>query len=209
MTRVAHSMRRSVAAAILVVLAGGVGCKRRRERNPPPVFMMAGPEVRASQTQDPGGMPVGFDTPLIPGQAVQVKWGNRWYQSRVVAPLPDGTVRVHYLGWSDGSDESVQRSRIRIGGVIVPTEAPTAVNPQVGGETSRSSTQDPGGFPLAPGAMVLPGQPVQVRWNSSWYEARVIAPLPDGTVRVHYLGWSSSSDENVTRDRIRMGGQIR
>lgn len=47
------------------------------------------------------------------------------------------------------------------------------------------------------------GQNVEVLWNGTWYAASILALLPDGTVRIHYTGWASSWDENVTRDRIR------
>jgi hypothetical protein len=82
-----------------------------------PVMPTVG-EVRESSTQDPGGMPVTPSTPLVPGQTVQVHWGSSWYQSRVVALMPDGTVRIHYNGWPDSDDENVTRDRIRIGGTI-------------------------------------------------------------------------------------------
>jgi hypothetical protein len=209
-----HERLRRSLLALALIAAAATGCRRNASAQPSVMIpvVMAGPEVRVSSTQDPGGMPVQFNTPLVPGQAIQVHWGASWYQSRVVAPMPDGTVRIHYLGWPDSADENVTRDRVRIGGVIVPAAPITLPTITVGGangETSLSSTQDPGGMPAQPDTTLLPGQPIQVRWNSSWFESRVVAPMPDGTVRIHYLGWAATSDENVTRDRIRIGGQIR
>ena len=199
------------------------GCKRG-SAVPPPAF--GAPEVRASSPTDPGGFAVTPATPLIPGQTIQVLWGPRWYQSRVVAAQPDGAVRIHYLGWADSSDDSVARTRVRIGGIIPPSPTATvttqallgAVNAianatanaqgTTNGETALSSTADPGGMPVNMMTAMVPGQVIQVHWGSNWYQSSVVAPQPDGTVRIHYFGWSSSSDSNVTRDRIRIGGSI-
>lgn len=201
---------------VAVVAVGIAGCRRSSANGSATTVsvVMAGPDIRVSSTQDPGGMPASPVTPLVPGQAIQVHWGASWYQSRVEAAMPDGRVRIHYLGWPPSSDENVDRSRIRVGGVIVPSTptinipVPTITVGGSNGERSQSSTQDPGGMIVQANTPVVPGQPVQVRWNSSWFESRVVAPMPDGTVRIHYLGWAASSDENVARDRIRVGGQI-
>jgi DNA-directed RNA polymerase subunit RPC12/RpoP len=48
------------------------------------------------------------------------------------------------------------------------------------------------------------GQRVEVEWNGSWYRSQIIGLLPDGRVRIHYFGWSSSSDEDVPRSRVRL-----
>jgi len=47
------------------------------------------------------------------------------------------------------------------------------------------------------------GDAVEAEWNGAWYPATVLAVQPDGRVRIHYTGWSSTWDETVPRDRFR------
>lgn len=55
----------------------------------------------------------------------------------------------------------------------------------------------------APPAMTYDvGDSVDVEWNSSWWKAEVLAVNSD-TYRIHYVGWSSSWDEDVTPKRVR------
>lgn len=49
------------------------------------------------------------------------------------------------------------------------------------------------------------GNMVQVLRNGVRYQAQVLALNADGTVRVHYVGWSNNWDENVPRDRLKVG----
>lgn len=46
------------------------------------------------------------------------------------------------------------------------------------------------------------GEKVEVEWNGSWWKAEVLA-VNGGLYRVHYTGWSSKWDEDVTTSRIR------
>lgn len=59
-------------------------------------------------------VPLARDTPLDLCLSVEVRWGRDWWKSTIVGENPDGTVRVHYLGWSDAFDENVPRDRIRV-----------------------------------------------------------------------------------------------
>jgi hypothetical protein len=71
-----------------------------------------------------------------------------------------------------------------------------------------------GASPVA-GASVKPGKPISdasslhrgdaiyVFWNSSWWDAKVLAVEADGRVRIHYVGWSNSGDESVPLSRVR------
>ena len=47
-----------------------------------------------------------------------------------------------------------------------------------------------------------PGDQVDVQWNSSWWKGKILS-IEDGKYRVHYIGWGSNWDENVTPDRVR------
>jgi hypothetical protein len=72
-----------------------------------------------------------------------------------------------------------------------------------------SSTADPGGTPVTPAMLLVPGLPVQaLRGSGLWDASRVVAANADGTVRVHALGATASDDEDVPRALIRVGGVI-
>lgn len=56
--------------------------------------------------------------------------------------------------------------------------------------------------PTPPAPTYKIGDAVDVKWNSSWWRAEVLS-VNGGTYRIHYVGWSSSWDEDVTPDRVR------
>jgi hypothetical protein len=60
------------------------------------------------------GRRVDATTPLEVGQIVQVQEHRQWYPADVLRVNDDGTVRIHYRGWSDRWDEDVPRSRIQL-----------------------------------------------------------------------------------------------
>jgi hypothetical protein len=62
----------------------------------------------------PTGTPVAADTPLGVGERVVAEWQGSWWDAEVLTTYPDGTVRVHYTGWSPTWDETVHRGRIRL-----------------------------------------------------------------------------------------------
>ena len=53
-------------------------------------------------------------TSLHAGQRIRIHWGGEWYPGRVVRLNDNGTVYVHYDGWSDGQDADVRRSDLRL-----------------------------------------------------------------------------------------------
>lgn len=60
-----------------------------------------------------------------------------------------------------------------------------------------------GTAPASAGTSSAVGAHVEVLWNGTWYAATILAANPGGTFRVHYDGWASSWDEDVTADRVR------
>ncbi len=64
--------------------------------------------------QDAEGFLVLPTTRLAPGQAVRIHWGAGFYAGVVRATLSDGRVLVHYDGYSDLSDEVVDRAGLRL-----------------------------------------------------------------------------------------------
>jgi hypothetical protein len=59
-------------------------------------------------------VPVHENTPLKPGQALQVNYGNSWYAGEVVGFESDGGIHVRYFGWGPSWDEIVPRSDLRL-----------------------------------------------------------------------------------------------
>ncbi len=60
------------------------------------------------------GRRIDATTPLEVGQIVQVQEHRQWYPADVLKVNDNGTVRIHYRGWSDTWDEDVPRSRIQL-----------------------------------------------------------------------------------------------
>lgn len=103
-TRPARSAAGCWVAVVAAVLALGLGSA-----------VMLRSTVRPPTTAEaPAGPPVTATTPLVPGQRVTIAWGGRWWPGSVVAVHADGTVRIHYDGYGDGSDEDVTRDRLRL-----------------------------------------------------------------------------------------------
>ena len=147
-----------------------------------------------------------------PGQSVQVEWRGSWYAATIVAVLDGGQYHIHYDGWGDEWDEAVDALRIRTEGEVIapPTELiqPDSFVDESGQSVENTGTQqDPGGYTPTADQPLPAGQRVHVEWRGSWYLADVVdAPYGSSEVRVHYIGWDAEWDENVTRDRIRIGG---
>lgn len=83
----------------------------------------------AGAIQD-SGTQVAADTPLAVGNMVQVLWNGVRYQAQVLALNADGTVRIHYVGWSNNWDENAVRDRLKVGPIAPltmnrPTPSPT------------------------------------------------------------------------------------
>jgi hypothetical protein len=71
--------------------------------------------------------------------------------------------------------------------------------------SSSSGTSSPpsGGVGIGTGTgSYAAGQLVDVNWNGSWWQCRVLS-RSGNLYRIHYLGWASSWDENVTTSRMR------
>ncbi len=58
--------------------------------------------------------PVEPDTPLDPGQDLQVAWGGQWWAGTGIGIEQEGKVRIHYFGWADSWDEAKPRSELQL-----------------------------------------------------------------------------------------------
>lgn len=156
------------------------------------------------------------------GRPVLCEWRGRWWPATILAELPGGQYLIHYDGYSSSWDETVNASRLALRSAKVPRAARASSSLVVGvvvvavivvvglatavmfrgvsSSPSRSATSAPAVY-AAPGQLVL-GQAVVVRWSGQWWNATVIGLHADGRVRVHYDGWASTWDEDVTLNRV-------
>jgi hypothetical protein len=155
------------------------------------------------------------------GQLVWIEWGGRWWRGSVLHAVGPDLYRVHYTGWSSRWDETVPAARVAQGEGPAPGPVARGAPPvrwvvlglvvaMAGGVFFAVSQHPPTlDAPPADARVVAPGEafasePVWVEWSGEWYEASVISVSGEGrTIRVHYEGWSSSYDEDVTLDRVR------
>lgn len=150
------------------------------------------------------GTAVTAQTPLAVGNIVQVLWNGVHYQAQVLALNGDGTVRVHYVGWSNNWDENVARDRLKVGPIVALTNAP-APAPQAAAAPPPNAQPAVGtGTAIDANTPLAAGQAIIVEWSGRWYPGSVIRTNPDGTVRIHYVGWADSWDEDAPRARIRL-----
>ncbi len=148
--------------------------------------------------------PVAANTALKCGQILQVEQGGQWWAGRILSLLPDGNVKVHYLGWAADWDEVVPRTRLQL-----DPEAASKAKKAVAAPPAAAAKSPPG--PIAPSdiqvtaATVLKvGDAVQVEWGNSWWAGEVLSLTADQTVKIHYAGWGAEWDEVVPRSRLRL-----
>jgi hypothetical protein len=145
------------------------------------------------------------------GQSVEVEWQGSWYAATILGQEPNGLFRIHYDGWSDEWDEAVDASRVRAPGDGTDGQLVTpdvfASHPGAADDNS-GTTVDPGGWTPTPDTDLPPGLAIHVEWRGSWYRAEIVNAPPYGeTCRVHYTNWDAEWDEDVPRERVRVGGQ--
>jgi hypothetical protein len=78
-----------------------------------PVVVVVNPAPVAPPSDENGVLVLGT-TCLTEGQMVRVEWGAGYHNGQVIRVNADGTVQVHYTGWSAMWDESVPRYRLRL-----------------------------------------------------------------------------------------------
>ena len=163
-------------------------------------------EAKARQDPAPGSSPEQLDAeaargPITPtGQALpeglfvptgtplEVQWNQSFYRATNKTQYGDGTLAVHYEGWSDSFDEIVEPERVRLS-----EQAIVAARGPVEGSGPTLDAESP----------VYAGDVIEVRWRDAYYRAVVRATHPDGRLRVHYAGWPEAWDEDVPRERAR------
>lgn len=187
-----HNRFASTGLLLLSILAPSfaIGCKK-----PPP------PEAEVpTATAAASAAPVALTRQ--PGDLVDVQWNSSWWKGKILS-AQDGKYRVHYIGWGANWDENVAPERVRdqtadakVGSSAEPdSTAATAA-------AAATSTPAPAPAPASTAATFAVGSKVDVNWKGTWYQAKILSKSATG-YRVHYIGWASSWDENVTASRVR------
>lgn len=114
--------------------------------------------------------------PWKKGDKLEIRWGGQWYKGEVLE-VNGESYKVRYDGYSAAWDEWATAEKLRDIGSAPPEPAPV-VGPWKQGDR------------------------VEAQSYGSWYPATVLLVEP-GRVRVTYDGFSSSSDEWVTHDKVR------
>lgn len=90
---------------------------------------------------------------------------------------------------------------------------PAAAAPRASVSSPRSESaaqpgSDPGGQRVTGQTPLRTGQAVAIEWHGTWYAGHVVAIVSTNSVHVHYDGYDVTSDENVSRSRLRLDANI-
>jgi hypothetical protein len=104
--------------------------------------------------------------------------------------------------WTDARCGSRLATIVAI--VVALTFAPGCKKPEEAKSEApvASAVATPTPAPPPPAPTFAVGDQVDVKWNSSWWKATILAVNGD-KYHIHYTGWGSSWDEDVTADRVR------
>lgn len=89
------------------------------------------------------GKPVDKDSPLPAGTKLLAEWAGKWLPVEVLESRPDGTVKIHWVGWGNNFDENLARSKLRFPEGDTPVavaQTVAAAEPQE--QSLRLSAQD-------------------------------------------------------------------
>lgn len=190
----------SILVAAVLVLTSSLGCKKQTPEPAP------APSAIASATPAPPVRQV--------GEKVDVQWNGSWWKASILA-FQDGKYRIHYTGWGDNWDENVTPDRVRdqtedsrAGTSPEPDVAkavPAAAPVKAAAKAPSPATSTTAPAPTASAATssgYAVGSRVDVNWKGTWYQGKILSKSGNN-YRVHYIGWASSWDENVTASRLR------
>jgi hypothetical protein len=145
-------------------------------------------DVGAHGPITPTGEPLPAGLRVPPGTELEVQWNESFYRAVSRVHFGDGSIRVHYTGWSEALDGEVDEADVRISEAAI--------------RASRGPVEGRGPL-VGPNSPVYEGDVLEVSWREGYYRAVVLATLPDGRLRVHYAGWEDELDEDIPRERAR------
>lgn len=102
----------------------------------------------AAATTTASSTPTTAATTFKVGDTVDVEWSGSWYESQILAVEAGPKYKIHYVGWSDSYDESVEPARVR---VRTATSATTAT------PTASASTRP---APTSSAVAIVPGNKI-------------------------------------------------
>jgi len=70
--------------------------------------------------------------------------------------------------------------------------------------TKEIAPVQPSGKAVVPKTQLEARDQVLVEWSDSWWKGQVMEILPDGNVKIHYVGWYAEWDEVVPRSRLQI-----
>lgn len=73
--------------------------------------------------------------------------------------------------------------------------------------TKEIAPVQPSGKPVSSKAQLKAGDRVLVEWRDTWWKGEVLEVLPDGDVKIRYVGWDAQWDEVVPRKRLQHPAQ--
>jgi hypothetical protein len=124
------------------------------------------------------------------GDEVMVEWEGKEYAAVILSLDGPTKFKVHYDGYDEAWDEVVVRSRIkgyRKGDE--PRPEPPAKVRQKAALAAQTNT-----YRL--------GDHVRVEWSGRYYPAQIVDVVGKERYRVHYEGYGTEWDENVSLNRI-------
>jgi hypothetical protein len=128
---------------------------------------------------------------IKPGDKVKVREGDSWTDVEVIK-REGRKVQVRY---DDGTEEWVGSDRLKPdGGDDVPAGSKPSGKPS---KKMPSKDSGEGGFAV--------GDKVEILWVSSWKPGKILK-VEKGRYFISWDGWSESSNEWVTADRVRVPG---
>lgn len=125
------------------------------------------------------------------GQKIEVEWHGTWYPAEVLA-VNGEQCRIHYAGYGSNWDEWVGPERVR---ETLP-KTPAAQ----GGDAAPQPSAQSDAWQM--------GDEVEA-WNVAWYPASILevgAGTHAGYYRVHFVNFSSASDQWIKAADIRSRG---
>jgi len=124
------------------------------------------------------------------GDQVMVEWDGKEYQAVILAVDGPTKYKVHYDGYDDAWDETVQKARVKgpCNGDEVRPDPPAKVR-QKALEAAQTNTY-------------RVGDQVRVDWRGRFYPAQIIDVVGKEKYRVHFDGYGDEFDENVGLARM-------
>ncbi len=116
------------------------------------------------------------------GDRVEAKSYSSWYPATII-DVRAGEWKVTYDGYSSGSDEWVGADKLRRKGEILAASVPKPTGPVVAGQWKT-------------------GDRIEALSYGSWYPSTIVESAADKW-KVHYDGYTESSDEWVPTEKLR------